>query len=441
MEFRYGREVMKKIFNEENRLQKLLDVEAALARAHAKVGNISEEYAEIITKNANTKKVKVERVKQIEKEIRHDLMAVVKVLSEVSGEAGKYVHLGATSSDIVDTATALQLKEAAAILKKDLMKLRGVFLSQAKKHEDTVMVGRTHGQSAVPMTFGLKMVVYGLEVHRHLKRLKECEKRILVGKMSGAVGTGAAFGPHALKIQKIVMEDLRLGVEKASTQVVGRDRYAEFVCLLANIASSTEKFATEVRNLQRSEIDEVAEAFDTKKWVGSSTMAHKKNPINCENVCGLARIVRSFVTPTLENMILWHERDLTNSSAERFIIPHICILTDDILIKITNVFDNLEVNKKKMRENIESTKGAIMAEPVMIALTRKGIGRQEAHEIVRKCAMEAHSKNKNLKDVLAQHKIIKKALSKKELNDAFDPMKYLGSSKEIIEEVIRTVGP
>jgi adenylosuccinate lyase len=410
---------MKSIFNEKNKL----------------------EYAEIITKNANTDKVKIERVKQIEKEIRHDLMAVVKALTEVSGKAGKYVHLGATSSDIVDTAAALQLKEAAVILKEDLMKLRGVFLSLAKKHEDTVMMGRTHGQSAVPITFGLKMAVYGLEVHRHLKRLNECEKRILVGKMSGAVGTGAAFGPQALKIQRIVMDDLRLGIEEASTQVIGRDRYAEFVCLLANIASSIEKFATEVRNLQRSEIDEVAEAFDTKKWVGSSTMAHKKNPINCENVCGLARIIRSFVTPTLENMILWHERDLTNSSAERFIIPHICILTDDILIKMADVFDNLEVHKKKMRENIESTKGAIMAEPVMIALTRKGIGRQEAHEIVRKCAMEAHAKNKNLKDVLAQHKIIKKALSKKELNDAFDPMKYLGSSKEIIKEVIRTVGP
>jgi adenylosuccinate lyase len=341
---------MKGIFNEENKLQKMLDVEAALARAHAKVGNISKEYAEMITKIANTEKVKVERVKQIEKEIRHDLMAVVKALAEASGEAGKYVHLGATSSDIVDTATALQLKEAVTILKEDLMKLRGVFLSLARKHKDTVMMGRTHGQSAVPMTFGLKMAVYGLEVHRHLKRLNECEKRILVGKMSGAVGTGAAFGPQALKIQKIVTEDLGVGVEEASTQIVGRDRYTEFVCLLANIASSIEKFATEVRNLQRSEIDEVAEAFDTKKWVGSSTMAHKKNPINCENVCGLARIIRSFVTPTLENMILWHERDLTNSSAERFIIPHICILTDDILIKITNVFDNLEVNKKKMRE-------------------------------------------------------------------------------------------
>jgi adenylosuccinate lyase len=418
----------------------MLDVEAALARAHAKVGNISEEYAEIISKNADTDKVKIERVKQIEKEIRHDLMAVVKAMAEASGKAGKYVHLGATSSDIVDTATALQLKEAAAILKKDLMKLRENFVSLAKKHEDTVMMGRTHGQSAVPMTFGLKMAVYGLEVHRHLKRLNECEKRILVGKMSGAVGTGAAFGPHALKIQKNVMKDLGLGVEEASTQIIGRDRYAEFVCLLANIASSIEKFATEVRNLQRSEIDEVAEAFDTKKWVGSSTMAHKKNPEVCENVCGLARIIRSFATPALENMILWHERDLTNSSAERFIIPHICILTDDIIVKTADVFDNLEVNKKKMRENIEKTKGAIMAEPIMIALTRKGIGRQESHEIVRKCAMEAHAKNKNLKDVLAQHKTIKKALSKKELNDAFDPMKYLGSSKEIIEEVIRTVG-
>jgi len=391
---------MKSIFSEDNWLHKLLEVEAALAQAHAEVGNIPMEDAENIANAVDNQLVKLERVKEIEMEIRHDLMSVVKALAEQSGKSGKYVHLGATSYDTEDTARALQFKDAIIILREDLKQLKSVLANLAEKHKGTVMSGRTHGQAAVPITFGLKIAVYALEIHRHMERLDEMEKRIYVGKMSGATGTGAAFGPKAPEIQQAVMDKLGLGYEESTTQIVGRDTYAEFINWCANIAASLEKFATEVRNLQRNEIGEVSEAFDMEKFVGSSTMAQKKNPETSENICGLARIVRGFVIPTYENIPLWHERDLTNSSSERFIIPHVCILTDDILVKMTDVFSNLVVNKDRMLENIERTKGHIMAESVMTALTKRRVDRQEAHEEIRQLAMKAQEKDIHLKEVL-----------------------------------------
>ncbi|MFQ5885008.1 MAG: adenylosuccinate lyase, partial [Thermoplasmata archaeon] len=302
-----------------------------------------------------------------------------------------------------------------------------------------VMLGRTHGQAAVPITFGLKMAVYVLEVHRHMERLDEIEKRSCVGKMSGATGTGAAFGPQALEIQKAVMESLGLGYEEASTQIVGRDRYAEFISYCANVATSLDKFATEVRNLQRTELGEVAEAFDVEKFVGSSTMAQKKNPETSENICGLARIIRGFVHPTYENIPLWHERDLTNSSSERFIIPHVCILTDDILAKMTDVFSNLVVNEERMVENIKNTKGQVMSESVMMALTKKGVDRQEAHEKIRKLAMTAQEKNVELREVLLGSMDIARMLTTDELDEALDPVNYIGSSVQIVDNVLRKV--
>jgi len=440
IDFRYGRPKMKAIFAEDTRLQRLLDVEAALGRAQGKAGLVPREAAAEISRRATTKRVTVARVQEIEKETKHDLMAVVLALTEAcAGDAGKYVHLGATSNDIQDTATALQLRDAIGILDADLRGLMGVLATLATRHKRTIMLGRTHGQAAVPLTFGLKVAVFASEVARHRDRLREGSARILVGKISGAVGTGAGFGPKALEIQGTVLGDLGLGIEEAATQVVGRDRYAEFVAILANVAASLEKFCTEVRNLQRTEIGEVAEAFEASKQVGSSTMAQKENPIASENVCSLSRIVRSLVTPALENVPLWHERDLTNSASERILIPHACVLIDEMLARTTEIFRDLRVFPDRMRANLEATKGQVMAESVMIALVGKGLGRQEAHELVRIAAQKARTKDAHLRDVLAADARVTKFLSKKELEAAMDPARYLGESVAIVEAVVKRV--
>ena len=299
------------------------------------------------------------------------------------------------------------------------------------------MLGRTHGQYSIPITFGLKMAVYALEVDRHLERMHECKSRVLVGKMSGAVGTGAAMGKHVLKIQELVMKDLKLGVEDGATQIVGRDRYIELLSTLSNIAASMEKFATEIRNLQRSEIGEVAEAFESKKQVGSSTMPHKKNPIICEQICGLARVVRSFIIPAYENAIQWHERDLCNSSSERFILPHSLILTDWIVYQMNIVFKNLQVYPDKMKENVEKSKGLPMAEAVMTKLVEKGMGRGDAHELVRKSSIKAASKDKDLLTTLLEDKEISKLLKKNELVQTLNPRNYLGVSDKIVDNIVK----
>ncbi|UCD13970.1 MAG: adenylosuccinate lyase [Thermoplasmatales archaeon] len=439
IDFRYGRREIKEVFGEKSKLQYLLDVEAALARAHAKVDNIPQKAADEISKNASVKFVKIERVKEIEKETRHDIMALTKALGEVCiGEAAaKYVHLGATSYDIVDTANALQFSKATDIIKAELKKLRNTLVAHAKKHKNTLMLGRTHGQFSIPITFGLKMAVYAIEVDRHLERMRECNSRVLVGKMSGAVGTGAAMGKHVLKIQELVMQDLKLGIEEGATQIVGRDRYIELLSILSNIATSMEKFATEIRNLQRSEIGEVAEAFESKKQVGSSAMPHKRNPIVCEQICGLARVIRSSVIPAFENAIQWHERDLCNSSSERFILPHSLILTDWVVYQMNNVFKNLQVNPDRMMENLEKSKGLPMAEAVMTKLVEKGMGRGDAHELVRKCSIKASSMDKDLLTVLLEDKNISKLLKKNELEEVMNPKNYLGASENIINNIVK----
>ncbi|MDD5502966.1 MAG: adenylosuccinate lyase [Candidatus Thermoplasmatota archaeon] len=437
LDFRYGRKEMKEIFSEDRKLQRYLDVEAALARAHAKVGNIPAAAAKEITEKAAAKLVKVERVKEIEAQIRHDVMAVVKAFGEhCSKESEKYIHFGATSYDIVDTANALNFRDAIAVLRSQLVELRTNIVNLADKHKETICIGRTHGQHAVPMTFGLKMAVYAMEVDRHVERLDECKKRVCVGKMSGATGTAAALGEHAAEIQEIVMKDLRIGYAEAATQIVQRDRYAEFVSILANIATSMEKFATEIRNLQRTELNEASEWFDVAKQVGSSTMAQKKNPVACEQICGLARIARSMIIPAYENCIQWHERDLTNSSAERFLIPHCVILTDYVVAESAKVFKNLKVNPEAMLKNIEISNGRTMAESVIIALTNKGCSRQEAHEILRKSAMVSEAEGKHMKEILAKDKDVLKYLKQKEIEAALNPKNYIGRSKEIAEGVV-----
>jgi len=365
-------------------------------------------------------------------------MAVTKALAEkCKGDAGKYVHLGATSYDIVDTANAIQFSEATNLISKELKELRKTLATLAKKHKNTLMSGRTHGQYSIPITFGLKMAVYALEVDRHLERMHECKSRVLVGKMSGAVGTGAAMGKHAIKIQEIVMKELRLGVEEGATQIVGRDRYIELLSNLSNIATSMEKFATEIRNLQRSEIGEVAEAFESKKQVGSSTMPHKRNPILSEQISGLARVVRCNIIPAYENAVQWHERDLANSSSERFILPHSLILTDWIVYLMSDVFKNLKVFPEKMLENLSKSQGLPMAESVMTNLIEHGMGRGEAHELVRTCSLKAIAEDKTLLEVLENDKTVLKILKKDELKKALNPKNYLGVSDKIIDNIVK----
>jgi len=433
---RYGTAEMRRIFEEEMRVQKMLDVEAALAWAHAEVGNIPRKDAEKIAAMASTKHVKLSRVKEIEREIKHDVASLVRALAEVCGPSGAYVHLGATSYDIVDTAIALQLKEALALIEKRLNSFEKVLIEKALKYKDTLMIGRTHGQHALPITLGFKFAVWMREVSRHIQRLRQCRERVLVGKMSGAVGTQAGLGDKAVKIQELVMKRLGIKAADISTQIVQRDRHAELICLLAMIATSLENFATEIRELQRPEIAELFEPFETEKQVGSSTMPHKRNPETCERICGLARIVRSLVVPALENVVTWHERDLTQSSAERFIIPEACILVDYMLFLMTNIVANLRVDEERMLKNIEITQGRVMSEAVMIALTRKGVSRQKAHELLRKLTIKSEIEKRPFKETLLEDKVVRSKLSEKEIDDALNIKNYLGTALKQVESMV-----
>ena len=425
---RYGTTEMLEIFEEETRLQKMLDVEAALAWAHAEVGNIPRKDAEKIVRMSSLRYVKIARVKTVEKEIKHDVAALVRALSDACGSSGAYVHLGATSYDIVDTANALQLKDAVEIIEKKLACIRRVLQEKTGKYKGTVMMGRTHGQHALPITLGFKFAVWTCEISRHIQRLRECKERVLVGKVSGAVGTQAGLGEHAIQIQELVMKRLDLRAAEISTQIVQRDRYAELICLFALISSSLENFATEIRELQRPEIGELSESFEAEKQVGSSTMPHKRNPETCERVCGLSRIVRSLVVPALENVVTWHERDLTQSSAERFIFPEACILVDYLLELMTNILCNLRVDEQKMLQNINLTQGRAMSEAVMMALVKKGVNRQEAHELLRKLTIKSEVGKRNFREILLQDKLVSSKLSEKEIDSALDPKNYLGTA-------------
>jgi len=440
LEYRYGREDMKEIFCETSRLRYHMEVEAALARAHAALGTIPKEDADEITRIVYSGSVTLGRVKEIESETKHDLMALVKAMAEqCKGDAGKYVHLGATSNDIVDTATALQIKAALQIILDDVDSFLLTLAGLAKRERDTLQVGRTHAQFAVPITFGFKISGYIAEMLRHRERILQIIPRACAGKMAGAVGTGAALGKDFPELQSMLMADLGIYHEPAATQVVGRDRYTELICLMATVATSLERYATEIRNLQRSEISEVAESFDVKRQVGSSTMAQKQNPIISENVCGLARIVRGFVIPAFESQVLWHERDLSNSSAERFIIPHVFSLLDDMLVKMDDVFSGLSVDRERMLENIASAKGMIMAEPVMMMLTEKGVGRQDAHEIVRKASMAALAGKEHLLDVLLRCERLKGIMTDDDIRNAMDPANYLGKAPDIVDGMVAAV--
>jgi len=437
-DYRYGRETVRRLLSEEHKIEQMLRVEAELALAHAVVGNISKRHSEKIASKCNLKDVTAAKVDEYEKRTRHDIMGLVLAITEACGEeAGKFVHFGATSNDIIDTAFGLQMKEYLPILREDLLKVCERFAALAEKHKGTVMIGRTHGQHAIPITFGLKMCVYLEEFMRHIQRLDELAPRVCVGKMLGAVGTGAGFGPKALEIQERVMKALGIGVETGATQVVARDRHVELLSFIANVACTCERTAQEVRNLQRTEINEVREGFDRKTQVGSSTMAQKMNPILSENICGLSRVARSFVTPMMESSILWHERDIANSSAERIIVPHACIVIDDVLSKVEKLLRNLEVYPKNMKRNLALTKGAIMSERILLELTRRGMGRQQAHELVRSIMVNL-GEGTDLKKELA--KKIGGTISTKDLDKLLEPETYIGASSELVDATLRRWG-
>ena len=437
LDYRYGTEQMRDIFRADSYLGSLMEVEATLAEVQESLGLIPKNSAKNIRKAIS--EVTRERVEEIESEINHDIMAVVKALEEKSGDSGKWIHFGATSYDIVDTARSLQHKKALVLIEKGIEQLIKSLASLAKKHKKTVMLGRTHGQWATPITFGLKMAVFLSELKRHKERLEELKPRIVTGKFLGAVGSGAAMAPNTLNVQNKVCKKLGLNEPLATTQILGRDRIAELIAWGSNLATSLEKFTLEVRNLQRSDIGEVSEAFNKEKQVGSSTMAQKKNPITSENVGGLARIVRSMLYPSYENNLQWHERDLANSSSERIILPQFYILLEYILIKTSNVFSHLFVDVDRMKRNLDSSGGLPMAEAFVISLGKTDMGRQASHELVRQVTMEAEKNGTSFSEEISKNKIVLEKIGKKEINKCLNPENYTGHSSEIVDRVLNSI--
>ena len=436
LDYRYGRPEAKEIWSREGRHSRQLEVERALVWAHCQLGRVSAEHYDMIADISDPGIVTADRVDEIEAETRHDIMALTKAMAEKAGEAAWCIHLGATSNDIVDSAVALQIRDSIKLQRQSLKTLLATLSDLAERERDTVMLGRTHGQAAVPITFGLKIAVFVDEFRRHLVRLDELESRAITGKFLGAVGTGAAQGENAKELQQLILQHLGLTVPVATTQVVGRDRYIEWVGWMANVAASVEKLLQEVRNLQRSEIAEVGEWFDVEKQVGSSTMAHKRNPITAENASGLARIVRAMIIPSYENALLWHERDLANSSSERFTLSHAMILLDDILAKSDRVMGKCVVDADRMLANIETQNGLVMAEKIMLALVDEGIHRDQAHEILRAASMVAVAENRHLREICGEYESVTSAFTSDELDKLFDPSSHLGVSGEIVDETI-----
>jgi len=433
IEFRYFYPEMRDVFTEEARLQRWLDVEAALAWAHAQLGSIPREAAEEIERKAKVGVVKLDRVKEIEAETHHDLLALVYALEEVcDGDAGRYVHLGATSYDTEDTALALQLREALGILEDDLLQLLYVLVDQAEAHRETVCIGRTHGQHALPTTYGMKFAIWACEVARHLDRLEETRRRVLVGKMSGAVGTMASFGDRGFDVQRLTMDRLGLRPVMIANQIVQRDRHAELQCLLALVAGTLDKMGREVRNLQRTEIAEVSEPVRSP----SSTMPHKRNPSRTERICGLSRVIRASVVPSLETIALEHERDISNSSVERITIPEGFILTDYILRQMTSILGGLEFDPGNIRRNLDLTRGLCLAERVMMELVRKGMGRQRAHEMLRRLATRCWEEGRSLREVMLEDPEASRLVTAKELDDWLRPENYLGTAVEQVDRVV-----
>jgi adenylosuccinate lyase len=440
LEFRYGRPEVRALSSRGARLARALRVEAALASTEAELGLVPKSDAEAIGRAATLEHVSLDRVDALERETRHDVMAIVRALAEASGPAGRWVHFGATSADITDTALGMELQESAAVLRRDLTELARVLVELARRHRATPSVGRTHGQHGVPLTFGYKAAVGAAEIVRHRRRLDELTPRLAVGKMAGAVGTGAGFGEHAARVEEGVMRRLGLTADEAPTQIVGRDRLAEFTNFLALVASSAERLATEVRNLQRTELGEVAEPFDERSQVGSSTMAQKRNPIVSENVTSLARLVRALALPPMENMVQWHERDLANSANERIVVPHAIVLTDDLLSHLTEVYRGLYVDALRMAESLQRSSGSVMTESLMLALTMRGLARAEAHERLRSLTARP-GEGPSLAERAKADATIRRLLRPEEIDQLLDPESYVRAATAKTDRVLARLEP
>lgn len=435
LEFRYGRPEVRALFSRELRLRRALRVEAALAESEAELGIIPMEAAKAVATAASGPEVTLAEVDRIEAELRHDVMAIVRALAAQSGVGGPWVHYGATSADITDTALALELQDAVRVLRGGLTEFAQTLIDLAHKHRATPEVGRTHGQYAVPISFGYKMAVAAAEVVRHRRRLDELSPRLCVGKMAGAVGTGAGFGPKSPEIESAVMRRLGIHADEAPTQIVGRDRIAEFTNWLALLAGTAERLSTEVRNLQRSEIAEVQEPFDERRQVGSSTMAQKRNPVAAENVTSLARLIRAFALPPLENMAQWHERDLANSANERIVLPHAIVLADDILHKLNDIYAGLKIDADRMAANLSQSGGSVMVENLMLALTARGVPRSDAHELLRTMSRD-EKKGASLAARAKADPVLKQRFSSAELDQLLDPTAYVRAAAAKTDRVV-----
>ncbi len=424
---RYSRPQMKKVWSDKSKFDKWLKVEIAVCEAWAEQGAIPREAIPKIREAS----CDLKRMDEILKETHHDVTAFLKSVSESLGDESRFIHLGLTSSDIMDTALALQMVEAADILAKDIDELTTVIKQRALEHKHTIMMGRTHGVHAEPITFGLKLAIWVEEMKRNSHRLDEARKMIAVGKISGAVGTHATVPP---KVEEIACAKLGLGVAPVSSQIIQRDRHAQFVTTLAITASSLEKFATEIRGLQRTEVLEAEEPFETGQ-TGSSAMPHKRNPELCERICGLARLVRGYAVTAMENIALWHERDISHSSAERVILPDACLVLDYALSIFTYVMKGLQVYPERMKENLEITQGLIFSQRVMLALIEKGLSREKAYKMVQRNSLKAWKERVSFLDLLLKDEDVSKQLKKSELKAIFDYGYFLRYTDEVFQRV------
>ncbi|MED3552872.1 adenylosuccinate lyase [Cytobacillus praedii] len=410
---RYTRPEMGAIWTEENRFQAWLEVEILACEAWAELGDIPKEDVQKIREKAS---FDIQRIKEIEEETRHDVVAFTRAVSETLGEERKWVHYGLTSTDVVDTALSYTIKQANNILLKDLERFVEILKNKAKEHKYTVMMGRTHGVHAEPTTFGLKLALWYEEMKRNLQRFKEAAAGVEFGKISGAVGTYANIDPF---VEKYVCEKLGLQPAPVSTQTLQRDRHAHYMSTIALIATSIEKFATEIRGLQKSETREVEEFF-AKGQKGSSAMPHKRNPIGSENMTGMARVIRGYMMTAYENVALWHERDISHSSAERIILPDATIALNYMLNRFGNIVKNLTVFPENMKRNMDRTLGLIYSQRVLLALIDKGLTREEAYDTVQPKAMEAWEKQVHFRSLIEQDETITSKLSAADIEDCFD---------------------
>lgn len=425
---RYSRPEMIQIWSKKNQYQSWLKVEIAVDEAWEKLGKIPKSDLLKIKKNA---KFDEKRIAEIEATTHHDVVAFTRNVSESLGEESKWIHYGITSTDIVDTAQGYRLKQANSILNDDIKKFLNTIKTQALKYKNTVMIGRTHGVQAEPITFGLKLARWYSEMKRNQKRFKTVSREIEAGKISGAVGTFANVQPF---IEKYVCQKLGLRAQEITSQILPRDLHANYIATIALIGTSLEEFATEIRSLQRSEIHEVEEHF-YKGQKGSSAMPHKRNPIGSENICGLARVLRGQVQTAYENMVLWHERDISHSSAERIILPDATTLLDYMLNRFNNILKNLTVFPKRMMENMNLTYGLIYSQRVMLKLINKGLTREEAYDLVQPLTAKAWDEEKQFRPLVEKDPIINTHLSSSEIDEAFDYHYHLRHVDEIFKRV------